>query len=141
MPVSINIAQNSRPPLNLFEVRRASLAANTWTTLYDVPQYVIPANGPNPSRTINTAAIMTGIVITNNVTEDLDISIRVVDTNNSNTEYNILNTAPVPTNDLVTIGLDRQVLLTGEQLQVKASNNAIAHFSFILNQREEFTTA
>jgi len=36
-----------RPPLNLFEVVRAEVGVE-WTTIYDVPDYLIPAEGPNP---------------------------------------------------------------------------------------------
>ena len=52
-----------RPPLNIFEVVRAEIGVE-WAIIYDVPDYLIPAEGPNPARSIGTAAIMTGVLIT-----------------------------------------------------------------------------
>ena len=66
-------------------------------------------------------------------------SIRILALNN--TPWLLLDRAFAPAGDVLSIGLDRQVLRAGErfQMKVEASEAAIAHFSFILNQREDFT--
>ena len=127
-----------RPPLNLFEVVRAEIGVE-WTTIYDVPDYLIPAEGPNPARSIGTAAIMTGVLITPTAEAAVRVSIRILALNN--TPWLLLDRAFAPAGDVLSIGLDGQVLRAGErfQMKVEASEAAIAHFSFILNQREDFT--
>ena len=127
-----------RPPLNLFEVVRAEIGVE-WTTIYDVPDYLIPGQGPNPARSIGTAAIMTGVLITPTAGASVRVSIRILALNN--TPWLLLDRAFAPAGDVLSIGLDRQVLRAGErfQMKVEASEAAIAHFSFILNQREDFT--
>ena len=127
-----------RPPLNLFEVVRQSLTAD-WATVYDVPDYLIPAEGPNPARSIAAAAIMTGVLITPAAEASARVSIRVLGADN--TPWLLLDRAFAPSGDVLSIGLDRQVLKSGERLQMKveAGEAAVAHFSFILNQREDFT--
>jgi hypothetical protein len=127
-----------RPPLNLFEVVRAEIGVE-WTTIYDVPDYLIPAEGPNPARSIGTAAIMTGVLITPAAEASAQVSIRVLAADN--TPWLLLDRAFAPSGDVLSIGLDRQVLKSGErfQMKVEASEVAVAHFSFILNQREDFT--
>jgi len=127
-----------RPPLNLFEVVRVPLTEE-WETVYDVPDYLIPAEGPNPARSIGTAAIMTGVLITPTAEAAVRVSIRILALNN--TPWLLLDRAFAPAGDVLSIGLDRQVLRTGErfQMKVEASEAAVAHFSFILNQREDFT--
>lgn len=127
-----------RPPLNLFEVVRQDLTAD-WATVYDVPDYLIPASGPDPARTIAAAAIMTGVLITPAAEAAVRVSIRVLAVNN--TPWLLLSRAVAPPGDVLSIGLDRQVLKSGERLQMKVDvgDAAVAHFSFILNQREDFT--
>ena len=127
-----------RPPLNLFEVVRVPLTEE-WETVYDVPDYLIPAEGPNPARSIGTAAIMTGVLITPTAEIAVRVSIRILALNN--TPWLLLDRAFAPAGDVLSIGLDRQVLRTGErfQMKVEAGEAAVAHFSFILNQREDFT--
>jgi len=153
LAITSNTIVTSNPPLNLFEANRVQLQGNTWFDILDVPKYVVPATALRAQYTINTAAIMTGLTITNlkgannTVAGDITASVRILGTDNR--EYYVVNKAPVPTNDFIFIGLDRQVLLSGERLQVScpsnannlpsASNDAVVHFSFIINQRETFT--
>jgi hypothetical protein len=103
-----------------------------------VPDYQIPASGPSPQRTVNAAAIMNGLLVANTAATSVTISVRIVavDTNT----YSILEDAPIPANDFMVVALERQVLLTGETIQVKmgTAQTADVHFSFILNTREEF---
>ena len=133
-----------RPPLNIFEVTRKQLQGNEWFELVTVPSYWIPENGPIPGRGVNTACIMTGLTISNIANTTIKVSARI---KRSETEfYPILEETPVPRNDFLSIGFDRQVMLTGEVLEVSvpsnsnpSANHAVAHFSYIINQREEFT--
>jgi hypothetical protein len=148
MPITSNTIISPKPPLNLFEVNRFQLQGNNFFTILDVPKYVVPATTLAPSYAINTAAIMTGLTISNitgnnTITgSDITASVRIIGTDNR--EYYVVKKAPVPVNDFIYIGLDRQVLLSGERLQVSCdssngvSNDAAVHFSFIINQRETF---
>ena len=133
-----------RPPLNIFEVAREQLQGNTWFQIVEVPSYYVPRNGPIAAKTINAAAIMTGLTITNihNATIRASARIRGVD----NTYYTVVNSAPIPPNDFLSISFERQVMKTGEILEIAipsngnaSANHAHVHFSYILNQREEFT--
>ncbi len=133
-----------RPPLNLFEVAREQLQGNTWVQVVEVPSYYVPRNGPIAAKTVNTAAIMTGLTITNihNQTIRASARIRGID----GVYYTVVNTAPIPPNDFLSISFERQVMKTGEILEVSipsnvspTANHAHVHFSYILNQREEFT--
>lgn len=131
-----------RPPLNLFEVERRQLQSNTWFQLVEAPHYYIPRNGPNPARTVNTALIMTGLIISNIHTSTIRVSARIKGSDGF--YYPVINTAPVPPNDFLSIGLDRQVLKSGETMEVSvpsnttSANHATVHFSYIVNQREEY---
>ena len=132
-----------RPPLNVFEASRELLAGDDWYTLAEVPQYYIPQNGPNPPRTINTVAIMTGLTITNMHTSTIRVSARIL--GQLDEEYPILNQAVLPPNDFLSISFERQIMMSGERMQVSIPSNAgagtqaCAHFTYIVNQREEFT--
>lgn len=143
MSVTSNTIVTSNPPLNLFEVNRVQLQGNSFFTILDVPKYVVPATALKAQYTINTAAIMTGLTISNIKENDITASVRIIGIDGG--EYYVVNKAPVPVNDFIFIGLDRQVLLSGEKLQVSCasnlttSNDAVVHFSFIINQRESYT--
>ena len=132
-----------RPPLNLFEVERKQLQANTWFPVVEVPSYYIPRNGPIAARSVNAAVIMTGLTITNMHTSTIRASARIQ--GNDGQFYYIINSAPIPPNDFLSISFERQVMKTGEVLEVSvpsnlsSANHAHVHFSYILNQREEFT--
>lgn len=127
-----------RPPLNLFEVSRAQIS-DSWVTLYDVPRYQVPASGPTPARFVLATAIITGLAISNPGEVTIDVSIQAIDANGN--ARLIANEIAVFPNDFATVGVDRQVLLSGEKLQLKTKNStqtAVVHMSFILNQREEY---
>ena len=126
-----------RPPLNLFEVVRVPITS-VWTTVYQTPLYRVPASGPDLQRDIYAAAIMTGIVVANTSLVPITISAQILGT--TGTAFALLTEVQIPIGDYILLDLDRQVLKTDEtlQLQCGAATTAIAHFSFILNQREEF---
>lgn len=132
-----------RPPLNLFEVARAQLQGNTWYQVVEVPSYYVPRNGPIAAKTVNTAAIMTGLTITNMHNSTIRASARIK--GEDGVYYTIVNAAPIPPNDFLSISFERQVMKTGETLEVSVPSNATSanhahvHFSYIINQREEFT--
>jgi hypothetical protein len=133
-----------RPPLNLFEVARKELQSNTWVQIVEVPSYYVPRNGPIAAKTVNTAAIMTGLTITNIHNQTIRASARI--RGNDGVYYTVVQTAPIPPNDFLSISFERQVMKTGEILEVSipsnvspTANHAHVHFSYILNQREEFT--
>lgn len=126
-----------RPPLNLFEVVRINITS-AWTTVYQTPLYRIPANGADAQRDISAAAIMTGILVANTSAVSMMISTRILGT--TGTPFTLLTSVQIPVGDYILLDMDRQVLKTDEtlQLQCSAATTATAHFSFILNQREEF---
>ena len=127
-----------RPPLNLFNVARI-VVPSFWTTILDTPDYEIPANGPTPARTIEAVALLTSLIVTNNAAVDLQLSIRVLDSNN--VSWLLLNQMDVPPNDFALIERGKQNLPSGDRLQLRTENfqGAIASLSYVLNQREEYT--
>jgi hypothetical protein len=141
-PLLLANTTSPRPPLNIFEASRANIEGNAWVTLAEVPQYYIPQNGPNPARTINTVAIMTGLTITNVHDNTIRVSARVV--GQEDELYPILNEAIIPPNDFLSISFERQIMMTWEKMEVSIPSNdtsdvhATAHFTYIINQREEF---
>lgn len=135
MPVIIT---SPRPPLNLFNVERAVIPS-FWTTILDVPQYVIPANGPNPARDVEAVALLTSLLVANNGTDVIEFSMRVNDAQDNN--WLLLNQMTIPPNDFAAIELGKQNLRSNERLQLRCNNfqGATASLSYVLNQREEFT--
>jgi hypothetical protein len=127
-----------RPPLNLFNVARVNVPS-FWTTLLETPDYFIPANGPNPAKTIGAVSLLTSLIVSNNANDVLQVSLRVVDTQNNS--WLILNQMDVPPNDFALVELGKQNLASGERLEIKVENfqGAVAMLSYVLNQREEFT--
>lgn len=127
-----------RPPLNLFEVARINVPS-FWTTILDTPEYLIPANGPNPQRTVEAVALLTSLVVANNSSEVIQLSARVLDKNNQS--WLLLNEMDIPPNDFALIELGKQNLPSGDRLQLQTGvfQGAVASLSYVLNQREEFT--
>jgi len=127
-----------RPPLNLFEVVRISFDEN-WTTIYDVPDYVVPANGLAPEKTINTAAIISNLLLSNATALAITADIRVLDP--LDVAYTVTSGEDISASGFIKLDLDKHILMTGDRLQVRGSASAsgIAHLSFVLNQREQFT--
>jgi hypothetical protein len=127
-----------RPPLNLFNVARLNVQS-FWTTILETPDYLIPQNGPNPARTVQAVSLLTSLVVSNNSTNDIQLSIRVLDA--SNVSWLVLNQMDIPPNDFALIELGKQNLPSGDRLQLRTENfqGAIATLSYVLNQREEFT--
>jgi hypothetical protein len=127
-----------RPPLNLFNVARIQVPS-FYTTILDVPNYLIPANGPNPQRTVQAVALLTSLIVANNGNDTIQFSMQVRDA--SNVTWLILNQMDIPPNDFALIELGKQNLPSGDRLQLKCENfqGATASLSYVLNQREEFT--
>lgn len=129
--------KSPRPPLNLFEVVRVN-ATSAWTTIYDVPRYEIPANGPTPLSYIGTAAIPTNLTIANTTSSTIEVGARILDA--AGNPFPLLSDLSIPVGDYALLDIERNILKTGEILQVKCgtSQTAAVHFAFILNQREQF---
>jgi hypothetical protein len=132
-----------RPPLNIFEASRKQLQGNTWFKIAEVPRYTIPANNPIPQRVVNAVAIMTGLVITNVTNTAIRASARIKGTDS--VYYTVIDSAPIPPNDFLTVSIERQVMMSSEILEISipsntnaSANHAHVHFSYIVNQREEF---
>ncbi len=128
-----------RPPLNVFEVTRKDLSGNPaeWQQMAEVPRYYIPLNGPVQPRFVNAAAIMTGLTVTNRDIDSIEVSARIKGQDGE--YYSVINAAPVPPNDFLIIEFARQIMVSGEILEVVSSGGAAtAHFTYIVNQREEF---
>lgn len=123
---------------------------NTWTTLYDVPEYLVPSSGPTPAYFVAAAAIVTSMIVVNNSASAASFDVRVRDPQDANPDpyspgpfdpYIIVDTLDIPANGFVNVDLNRQVIKSLQNIQVRASTGATltAHFSFVLNQREQFT--
>lgn len=150
----MQIIKTTKPPLNIFDVARQNIkySASTWTTLYDVEVYQIPATPVAPSKTVQTAVIMTGLLISNLSDVDVEVSVRIKKTITVNPEvidyFTVLNRFPIPRRDFASVKLDRQIMKPWEELQVICLTDPIdmpgediitANFSYILNQAEEYT--
>lgn len=127
-----------RPPLNLFNVARITVPS-FYTTILETPDYLIPANGPNPQRTVQAVSLLTSLIVANNSSAVLQFSVRVLDSND--VSWLLLNEMDIPPNDFALIELGKQNLPSGDRLQLKCENfqGAVASLSYVLNQREEFT--
>jgi hypothetical protein len=127
-----------RPPLNLFNVARI-VVPSFYTTILETPDYLIPAIGPNPQRSVQAVALLTSLMVSNNSTSTLQFSMQIVDAQDN--AFLILNEMDIPPNDFAVIELGKQNLSSGERLQLKTENfqGAIANLSYVLNQREEYT--
>ena len=127
-----------RTPLNLFNVERVVIPS-FYTTVLETPDYLIPAIGPNPQRTVEAVALLTSLMVSNNSNATLQLSARIVNT--TGVEFLILNQMYIPPNDFAVIELGKQNLRSGERLDLKTENfqGAIANLSYVLNQREEYT--
>lgn len=156
-----------KPPLNIFNVARQNIAyiaptgtapdlVYTWTDLYEVDTYEIPATPISAARLVDTAAIMTGLLISNLSNVDVEVSVRIQRTSgvapSQVVEYfTLLHKFPIPRRDFASVKLDRQMLKPGEVLQAicwtdaadeegERGNDVITtHLSYILNQAEEYT--
>lgn len=144
--ITANTITTTRAPLNLFEVRRANVAynndANVWSEIYEVQKYIIPESALEAQKTVEAAAIITGLIFSNPTEDSITVSAKVVNSNTEIPEFIFAKNCPIPPGDFVQIGLDRQVLSTNEKLNVKCETvhaYTHVHFSFILNQKEEFT--
>jgi hypothetical protein len=125
------------PPLNIFD--RASVNLTTsWQTVYETPDYLIPADGPNPARTVEAVALLTSMIVTNTDTETIEVSVRI---DQGGTTFLVLDKLPVPQNDFALIEFGKQNLPSGDAVQmlVETGQTATAHLSFVLNQRESYT--
>lgn len=127
-----------RPPLNLFEVARLNVTS-TFAAILETPSYLVPASGPNPQRTVEAVALLTSLIVANNGTSTIQLSVRVVAEDTST--WLLLNQMDIPPNDFALIELGKQNLPSGDQLQLKCENfqGAVASLSYVLNQREEYT--
>lgn len=143
------VIETVRPPLNLFEVVREDFT-DTWTNLYEVPTYLVPALGPTPEYFVGAAAITTSLVVVNSSGSSATFNVRVRDPSSATpnpyspgpyNDFIIVQTLTVPANSFVNVDLNRQVTKSMQIIQVQASAGATltAHFSFVLNQREQFT--
>jgi hypothetical protein len=136
MPVIIT----PRPPLNLFEVVRVTADdTSAGTLIYEVPSYQIPAEGPNPQRDVQAAAILTNMLISNTSAGAATASVWVIDKDAN--QFFVAVELDVAEDDYIKVDLDKQILQSEEQLFVKMGTGETAevHLSFVLNQREEFT--
>lgn len=124
--------------------------SSTWVNLYDVPEYLVPAEGPTPAYFVAAAAIVTSMMVVNNSASAATFSVQILDPQSANPDpyspgpydaYTIVKNLSVPANSFVNVDLNRQVIKSLQVVQVQASAGATltAHFSFVLNQREQFT--
>ena len=136
----MNIIVTPRPPLNLFEAVRVSVDDTSGGTLiYTVPSYQIPAEGPNPQRDVEAAAILTSLLVANTSGGASSVSVWVLDKESN--QFFLAVSLPIDEDGYILVEVDKQVLQSTEALyvQMAAGGTAEVHLSFVLNQREEFT--
>jgi len=134
----MTVIVTKRPPLNLFDVVRIS-ADDTATELYEVPSYEIPAEGPNPQRDIDAAAILTNMIVANTTAGAAAVTIWIEDVDSN--QFFVAQSLPVAEDGYIKVDLDKQIMQSREKMfvQMGSSETAEIHLSFVLNQREEFT--
>jgi hypothetical protein len=134
----MTVIVTKRPPLNLFDVVRISVE-DTATEIYEVPSYEIPAEGPNPQRDIDAAAILTNMIVANTTAAAATVTIWIEDA--SSTQFFVAQALPVAEDGYIKVDLDKQIMQSREKIycQMGTSETAEVHLSFVLNQREEFT--
>lgn len=143
-----------RPPLNIFD--RSMLTANNtqgWVRLYETPKYLIPANGPNPSRTVQAVALLTSLIVAPNTTTltwagPLFVSMRrgVPNGLGGYTYYWVCKDLEVPQDDFAVLDLGKQNMPSDDIADVRvytgasltATMSADFQLSYIVNQREEY---
>jgi hypothetical protein len=118
--------------------------SRTLSTLYqvlvEVPQYEVPEQifGGTTFIAKGAAEIITPLLLSNTSSTIAYVSVRVFrkDTNNY---YTIINNIPVSPNDLITIPLNGQVLVTDELLEAICDRDNVvdAHISFTVGQPEQ----
>lgn len=145
----MTVITTTRPPLNLFEVVRQDFG-DTWSTLYDVPEYLVPASGPTPAYFVGAAVIVTSVMVVNTTGTPFTFDMQILDPTSASPDpyspgpydaYPIVQQMTVGANSFVNVDLNRQVIKSLQMIQIKASTGGTltAHFSFVLNQREQFT--
>jgi hypothetical protein len=134
----MTVIVTKRPPLNLFDVVRVAVD-DTATEIYEVPSYEIPAEGPNPQRDIDAAAILTNMIVANTSAGSAEVTIWVLDADSN--QFFVAQALPVAEDGYIKVDLDKQIMQSREKMfvQMDAGSNAEVHLSFVLNQREEFT--
>lgn len=155
-----------RPPLNLFEVKRSSLSANDeYQTIYCARNFIIPQSGFTQERKVETATIITSLIVSNTSVNTVYATVAIkglketVDDVDIRNDFIIIKDVPIEPSDFASISLDRQVMKSsaeridesaeltselrmklGEELMIKITSGSVdVHFSYIVNQREEFT--
>jgi len=130
------------PPLNIFDRVRFD-ADETWRTLYETPQYQIPASGPNPTRIVEAVALLTSMIVANDSEQTVQVSLRAATGTESGGDlvtHTIINGLPVPPGDFALLELGKQNLPSNDRLEIKmdAGQTGVAHLSFVVNQREQY---
>lgn len=92
---------------------------SAWTVLIEVPQYEVPEQVFGGSVIIvpGSAEITSPLLVTNTTSSTARISVRVYREIDSN-YYTLANLIPIPANDIVTLPLNGQFLITGDMLEV-----------------------
>lgn len=124
--------------------------SDSWSVLYDVPVYLVPASGPTAQYFVAAAAIVTSVMVVNTSGSSATFDMQIRDPQDADPdpynpgpydEYTIVENLTVPANSFVNVDLNRQVIKSLQDIRIMASTGATltAHFSFVLNQREQFT--
>lgn len=119
------------------------IATDNWISIIDAPQYDIPKVGFGSDREVAPGVVeIASSVLLVNVTDDENISAAVKIVRENGDETFIMPNIKVPTSDTIAAPAQGQFLLTGDELQIKASqNNAIhATLSVTEGQAEEEIT-
>jgi hypothetical protein len=136
MPTTIQTSQ--APDAKPVGVSRT--LSTLWQVLVEVPQYEVPEQifGGTTYIAPGAAEIITPILLANTSSVVSFVSVRVFrkDTNNY---YTIINNVPVYPNDLVSIPLNGQILVTDELLEATCDRDATVdvHLSYTVGQPEQ----
>jgi hypothetical protein len=116
-----------------------------WQTLITVPEYEVPEQifGGTTFIVPGAAEIITPLLVCNTSAVLATISLRILRKVSDEPEefdyFTLLNGLVVQPNDLITIPLNGQVFITGEQLEAtaNASESITVHISYTVGQPEQ----
>lgn len=116
-----------------------------WQTLITVPQYEVPEQifGGTTFIVPGAAEVITPLLVTNTSSTLATLSLRILRKISDSPEtfdyFTLINGLPIPPNDLITIPLNGQIFVTGEQLEAlaNASETLTVHISYTVGQPEQ----
>lgn len=126
-----------RPPLFLLRAERVAIT-DAWTTVYEPPQYQIPASGPVAAATRTTAMVITNALLRNTSGGAATWSLRIT---SGGSDYVLHEDVAIADGAFAHITeANKAILETAEVIAAKmdTGNTGLMHLSFMLQTAEPF---